>query len=92
MNNIYEYEKELSYTFNSLYISKCKRKRGDDVYKESEEYEKDKKIKEDLMSKKDLTSKEDVTLNEGYSKIKKGVYKRYNFIKIDVSKVPSYIL
>ena len=86
MNNIYEYEKELSYTFNSLYISKGKRKRGDDVYKESEEYEKDKKIKEDL------TSKECATIKEDYTKIKKGVYKRYNFIKIDVSKVPSYIL
>jgi hypothetical protein len=87
MNNIYEYEKELSYTFNSLYISKCKRKRSDDVYKEQvEEYEKYKKIKEDL------TSKECATINEDYTKIKKGVYKKYNFVKIDVSKVPSYIL
>jgi hypothetical protein len=24
--------------------------------------------------------------------VKKGIYKRYNFVKIDTSKVPSYIL
>ena len=35
--------------------------------------------------------KED-NINDRKKTLKKGIYKRYGFVKIDVTKVPSYIL
>lgn len=41
--------------------------------------------------RRDNENKEE-NLNDRKKSLKKGVYKSYNFVKIDVSKVPSYIL